>query len=121
MWRKRRKTLLIMAGLLYVTFGILAFFDIPGGHDEHHHTYAHNFTHIILGLGLLVVTLRCPARVRQSLCFGFATAYVLIGLCGAFMGKSATLKLVPGVIEFHAGDYGVHLATAFFFFILGLL
>ena len=121
MWRKRRKTLLIVAGVLYVLFGILAFFDIPGGHGEHHHTLAHNLTHIILGGVLLVVTLRVPPAARRRRCFGFAAAYVVIGFFGLAMGRQATLALVPGIIEFHAGDYAVHLATALFFLVLGLL
>ena len=121
MWRKRRKTLLVIAGVLYVAFGILAFFDIPGGHEAHHHTHAHNLTHIILGVTLLVITLRFPAPVRQVLCFAFAMVYCLIGIYGTFMGKHATFKIMPGVVEFHAGDYTVHLATADFFFALTVM
>ena len=121
MWRTRRKTLLIIAGVLYVTFGALAFFDIPGGHEGDHHTHAHNLTHIILGVTLLVITLRFRAPVRQVLCFVFALAYCVIGVYGTFMGKHAMFKIVPGLVEFHAGDYTVHLATAFFFFALTLI
>lgn len=121
MWQKRRKTLLIIAGTLYVIFGVLAFFDIPGGHDEHHHTFAHNLTHIILGGVLLAATMLVPPATRRLLCFGFAAAYTMIGTFGLAIGKHSTLKLIPGFVEFHAGDYGVHLATAFFFLVLGLL
>jgi hypothetical protein len=121
MWQKRRKTLLIIAGVLYVMFGILAFFNIPGGHPADHHTYAHNLTHIILGLTLLVITLRFPAPARQVLCFAFAMMYCVVGVYGTFIGKHAMLKIVPGLVEFHAGDYTVHLATAFFFFALTLI
>jgi hypothetical protein len=121
MWQKRRKTLLIIAGALYVLFGILAFFDIPGGHDQHHHTFAHNLTHIILGCVLLAVTVRFPPRARRRLCLGFAAAYAVIASFGLTMGKHTTLKVVPGMIEFHAGDYAVHFATALFFLFVGLL
>ena len=121
MWRKPRKTVLIAAGILYVVFGLLAFFDIPGGHGEHHHTFAHNFTHIALGAMLLVITLRSRPAVRQGLCLAFATGYALIGLIGALVGHDATLPIIPGIIEFHAGDYGVHFATGLFFLALGLL
>src|SRR3712207_3669452 len=100
---KKRKLLLVAAGLLYVLFGILAFFDIPGGHDEHHHTFAHNLTHIILGFVLLGTALRWPARTRQRICYVFAGAYALIGMIGATLGKSATLAILPGIVEFHAG------------------
>ena len=121
MWRKRRKALLVVTGILYLIFGILAFFDIPGGHDEHHHTYAHNLTHIVLGLILLAVTLKRPAPTRQGLCFTFATIYFLIAFSGSILGKSASLVVLPGIIEFHAGDYAVHFATALFFIALGML
>jgi hypothetical protein len=120
-WKRKRKAVLIAAGILYLVFGLLAFFDIPGGHEEHHHTFAHNLTHILLGLVLLFFTTKTNPRVRKALCFFFAAAYSAIGLAGAFMSKAATLKVLPGIIEFHAGDYGVHLATAFFFFVLGTL
>ena len=102
MWQKRRKTLLIIAGVLYVIFGILAFFNIPGGHEAEHHTFADNLTHIILGVTLLLITLLCPAPARQILCFAFAMLYCVIGLYGTFQGKSAMFKIVPGLVEFHA-------------------
>lgn len=118
MWRKRRKGVLVVAGMLYVMFGALAFFDIPGGHDEHHHTFAHNLTHIVLGLVLMGVTLKTSAAARQGLCFGFAAVYFLIGAIGLSAGRHVTLQIVPGLIEFHAGDYAVHLATGLFFLAL---
>lgn len=121
MWRKKRKTLLLVAGGLYALFGILAFFNIPGGHDEHHHTFAHNITHIVLGVFLLLMAARTSASTRQIVCFSFTAAYLVIGAAGLLSPKSVTLTVLPGLIEFHAGDYGVHLATAFFFFVLGAL
>jgi hypothetical protein len=117
---KKRKKLLVVAGVLYVLFGVLAFFNIPGGHDEHHHTFAHNVTHILLGILLVAAALLWPPKTRRTLCFCFAAGYTLIGMAGATLGKSATLVLLPGLVEFHAGDYGVHLATAFFFLVLGI-
>ena len=121
MWRKPRKTILVAAGLLYVLFGLLAFFDIPGGHGDHHHTLAHNLTHITIGVALLVVTLRSRPTIRQGLCFAFAAAYAVIALTGMLAGKDGTLPIFPGLIEFHAGDYGVHFATGLFFLALGFL
>jgi len=120
-WRKRRKTVLVVASILYVVFGILAFFNLPDGHDEHHHTFAHNLTHIVLGLVLFGVTLRCPPAVRQKLCAGFAFGYFIISFVGAIVGQHAMLVIVPGLIEFHAGDYMVHLATGLFFAALAVL
>jgi hypothetical protein len=119
--RKKRKVALIGAGVLYVIFGILAFFNIPGGHEEHHHTFAHNLTHIVLGVVLLSVTLNVRSRARQWLCFAFAVGYWIIGACGALIPKTATLAIVPGIIEFHAQDYGVHFASGCFFLVLALL
>jgi hypothetical protein len=120
-WHQRRKTLLIIAGILYVLFGILAFFGIPGGHEAHHHTRAHNLTHLFLGVGLLVLTLCFDPARRRVLCFGLSLIYLLIGLYGALEGKMATLAVIPGLVEFHAGDYVVHLFTSGFFLFLGLL
>ena len=118
-WRKPRKTILVASGVLYVVFGVLAFFNLPGGHADHHHTLAHNLTHIVLGLILLGITLRARPSTRQSLCFVFAGSYFVIGICGIFAGHHAMLSLIPGIVEFHAGDYGVHLATGLFFLALG--
>jgi hypothetical protein len=121
MWRKRRKTLLAVAGVLYLVFGTLAFFGLPGLHEDHHHTLAHNLTHLLVGLILLGLTFRVDAARRQLLCFGLGGVYLLIGLSGLAAGKWAMLTVIPGVIEFHAGDYPVHFATALFFLVLALL
>lgn len=112
---------MVVASILYVVFGILAFFDIPGGHDEHHHTFAHNLTHIVLGLVLLSVAVLSRPVIRQKLCVAFAIGYFVISFLSALIGKHATLVVIPGLIEFHAGDYTVHLATGLFFAALGLL
>lgn len=120
MWQKRRKTILVSAGVLYVVFGILAFFNIPGGHDEHHHSFAHNLTHIVLGLILFGVAVGSRPAARQKLCLAFAFGYFTISFLGAIIGTHATLVIVPGLIEFHAGDYAVHLATGLFFAALSL-
>ena len=104
-----------------MAFGILAFFDIPGGHDDHHHTFAHNLTHIVLGLILFAVAVRSRPAVRQKLCLAFAVGYILISFVGGMVGKHAMLVLVPGLIEFHAGDYAVHFATGLFFAALSLI
>ena len=121
MWRKRRKTILVVASALYVVFGVLAFFDIPGGHDEHHHTLAHNLTHIVLGLVLFAVAVRSQPVIRQKLCLAFAIGYFIISFLGVIIEKDATLVVIPRLIEFHAGDYSVHLATGLFFAALSIL
>jgi hypothetical protein len=54
---------------------------------------------------LSALILRFPAPVRQVLCFAFALVYCVIGVYGTFIGESAMFKIVPGVVEFHAGDY----------------
>ena len=112
---------MVVASILYVTFGILAFFNIPGGHDEHHHNFAHNLTHIVLGLILFVMTVRSGPVVRQMLCVTFAIGYFVISFLGAIIGKDAMLVIIPGLIEFHAGDYTVHLATGLFFAALSIV
>lgn len=110
----------MLAGILYVVFGILAFFNIPGGHDAHHHTFAHNLTHIVLGFILFGIAVRSRPGVRQTLCVVFAIGYFIISFLGAVVGKHATLVIIPNLIEFHAGDYTVHLATGIFFAALAL-
>ena len=112
---------MVIAGILYVLFGILAFFNIPGGHEEHHHTFAHNLTHIVLGLILFGVTVASRPAVRQKLCLVFAFGYFIISFLGAIIGQHAMLVIIPNLIEFHAADYPVHLATGLFFAALSLV
>src|SRR5687767_10187577 len=90
---KKRKKLLLLAGALYVLFGVLAFFDIPGVHEEHHHTFAHNLTHIVLGVLLLGITLKCPPSIRQAACFLFAAGYLVLGAYGVSLGKTFTIAI----------------------------
>ena len=112
---------MVVASILYVVFGILAFFNIPGGHDEHHHSFAHNLTHIVLGLVLFGGTVRSRPAVRQKLCVTFAIGYFIISFLGAIIGQHATLVIIPRLIEFHAGDYTVHIATGLLFAALSIL
>ena len=112
---------MVVASILYVVFGILAFFNIPGGHDEHHHTFAHNLTHIILGLVLFGVAVRSRPAVRQTLCVVFAIVYFIISFVGAVVADHVMLVVIPGFVEFHAGDYTVHLATGLFFGALSIV
>lgn len=109
------------AGVLYILFGIMAFCGIPGGHEDHHHTFAHNLTHIVLGSALLVFTFCCRAAMRKIVCFSFGAGYFAIAIIGAMMGAPSSLPLLPGVLEFHAGDYLVHFATGVVFVGLGLI
>ena len=112
---------MVVASILYVVFGILAFFNIPGGHDEHHHTFAHNLTHIVLGVVLFAVAIRSRPAIRQKLCVAFAIGYFIISFLGAIIGTHATVALIPGLVEFHAGDYTVHLATGLLFAALSIV
>jgi hypothetical protein len=121
MVHKKRKKLLIVAALLYLLFGVLAFFNIPGGHGEHHHTFAHNLTHIVLGMLLLWITFRFSPSGRQAACLILAASYVFLGAYGASLGETFTIAIIPEVVEFHAGDYAVHLATGMLFLGLGTL
>jgi hypothetical protein len=115
-----RKTLLIICGVLFTAFGISAFFGVPGGHDESHHTVGHNLTHIIAGLLVLDVALVSSARGRRGFCFVFGAVYLLIGMFGVFSGRDS-LRIVPGVLEFHLEDDWIQIATGLLFVALGFL
>jgi hypothetical protein len=115
-----RKTLLILFGALFIAFGIGAFVGFPGAHDSHHHQVAHNLTHIIAGVLILYVALVGNTGARRSFCFTFGLVYFAIGLVGVFSVKDS-LRLVPGLIEFHLEDDWVQMATGALFVLLGLL
>jgi hypothetical protein len=115
-----RKTLLILFGMLFIAFGIGAFFGVPGGHDGSHHTVGHNLTHIIAGLLLLDIALVGSAATRRSFCFLFGLIYLAIGLFGVFSVRDS-LRIVPGLIEFHLEDEWIQFTTGFLFIVVGLL
>lgn len=115
-----RKALLILFGVLFIAFGISAFFGVPGAHDSGHHTAGHNLTHIIAGLLILDIALVGSAATRRGFCFAFGAVYLLIGTFGVFTVQDS-LRLVPGLIEFHLEDDWVQIATGLLFIALGFL
>jgi hypothetical protein len=115
-----RRTLLLILGALFIAFGIGAFFGFPGAHDGDHHRVAHNLTHIIAGILILYVALVGSSGARRSFCFTFGLVYFAIGLAGVFSVKDS-LRLVPGLIEFHLEDNWVQMATGALFIALGFL
>ena len=115
-----RKTLLVIFGALFIAFGIGAFFGVPGGHDASHHGVGHNLTHIIAGLLVLDVALVGSTGTRRSFCLVFGAVYMAIGLFGVFSVRDS-LRLVPGLIEFHLEDDWIQMATGLLFIVLGLL
>ena len=115
-----RKTLLILFGVLFIAFGVGAFFGVPGGHDGSHHAIGHNLTHIIAGLLVLDVALIGSSATRRSFCFVFGAVYMAIGVFGVFSVRDS-LRLVPGLIEFHLEDEWIQIATGLLFIAIGLL
>ena len=118
--RHIRKGLLVLFGVLFIAFGISAFFGVPGAHDEGHHTVGHNLTHIVAGLLILDIALVGSAATRRGFCFVFGAIYLLIGLFGVFTVQDS-LRIVPGLIEFHLEDHWIQMATGVLFIVLGLL
>lgn len=118
--RHVRKTLLLIFGALFIAFGIGGFFGVPGAHDEQHHTLGHNLTHIIAGLAVLYAALIGGSATRRSFCFAFGFVYLAIGIFGVFSVRDS-LRIVPGLVEFHLEDDWVQMATGALFIALGLL
>ncbi len=112
--------LLLIFGALFIAFGIGAFLGVPGGHDASHHRLGHNITHIVAGLLVLNIALVGNSGTRRSFCFIFGLIYLAIGLFGVFSVRDS-LRIIPGVIEFHLEDEWVQLATGMLFIVLGLL
>ena len=115
-----RKGLLILFGLLFMAFGVSAFFGVPGAHESSHHTIGHNLTHIIAGLLVLDIALVGTANGRRGFCFVFGAMYLLIGMFGIFSERDS-LRIIPGLIEFHLEDNWVQIVTGLLFVGLGLL
>ena len=114
------KTLLVLFGVLFIAFGVGAFLGVPGGHDGSHHSVGHNLTHIIAGILVLDVALVGSPATRRSFCFLLGAIYMGIGLLGAFSIRDS-LRIVPGLIEFHLEDEWIQIATGLLFIVIGLL
>ena len=119
MKRHWRKTLLIVFGALFIAFGVGAFFGVPGGHEASHHTIGHNITHIVAGIVVLNIALAGTSEARRRFCFVFGAIYLAIGMFGLFSVRDS-LRIFPGVIEFHLEDDWVQVATGLLFVSLGL-
>jgi len=115
-----RKGLLLLFGLLFIAFGVSAFFGVPGAHDASHHTIGHNLTHILAGVVVLSMALGGNSGTRRWFCFVFGAIYFAIGLFGMFSVRDS-LRLVPGVLEFHLEDDWVQMGTGLLFIVIGLL
>lgn len=115
-----RKGILLLLGALFIAFGIGAFVGVPGGHDASHHTVGHNLTHIIAGIAVLWVAFTGDSASRRWFCFMFGAFYLAIGFFGMFSVRDS-LRLVPGVVEFHLEDEWVQIGTGILFVALGLL
>ena len=115
-----RKALLLIFGMLFIAFGVGAFFGVPGAHDAGHHAPGHNITHIVAGLVVLNIALAGPPGVRRLFCFGFGAIYLAIGVFGLFSVQDS-LRIIPGMIEFHLEDDWVQIGTGVLFLALGFL
>ena len=115
-----RKGFLILFGLLFIGFGVSAFFGVPGGHEASHHTIGHNLTHIVAGLLVLDIALVGTAGGRRGFCVAFGAMYLLIGVFGAFSERDS-LRVIPGLIEFHLEDNWVQIGTGLLFVALGFV
>ncbi len=115
-----RKILLLIFGALFIAFGIGAFFGVPGGHEASHHTLGHNLTHIVAGLLALYTALAGSSGTRRSFCFVFGAIYLAVGLLGVFSVRDS-LRIIPGLIEFHLEDEWIQIVTGLLFVSLGLL
>src|SRR4051812_24489386 len=115
-----RKALLVLFGALFIAFGVGAFFGVPGRHDASHHTIGHNLTHIIAGIAVLAVALAGTSDSRRWFCFAFGAMYLVIGFFGMFSVRDS-LRIIPGMIEFHLEDDWVQIGTGLLFIVLGLL
>jgi hypothetical protein len=114
-----RRVLLLTFGVLFIAFGVGAFFGVPGGHDASHHTVGHNLTHIIAGLLVLDVALAGSSATRRSFCFIFGALYLTIGIIGVFSVRDS-LRVIPGLVEFHLEDDWVQIGTGLLFVTIGL-
>lgn len=110
-----RRKILAGVGILYVLFGLLAFVGVPGLHASHHHTTAHNITHIVLGVIIGAVAIQSQSRGRRILCVVFAIGYIALVMIGLAFPNMHNLTLLPGVLAFAMEDRVVYGATACFF------
>lgn len=114
------KTVCKLLGLVFVLVGIAGFasHNLLGAHL----TTPHNIVHLVSGVVALYFGFAGSAGGARGFCFLFGLVYLLLGVCGWFLGTGADH-------EFHLGtllmlgkmDHIIHIALGVIFLAGGAL
>ena len=114
------KTICKLLGLVFVIVGVAGFasHNLLGAHLS----TPHNVVHIVSGIAALYFGFAGSAGGARGFCFLFGLVYLLLGVCGWFLGTGAEhmFEKIPSLM-LGKMDHIIHMALGAIFLIGGAL
>jgi hypothetical protein len=114
------KTVCKVLGLIFLIVGIAGIFshDLLGAHLN----MAHNMVHIVSGVIALYFGFSGSASGARGFCLLFGLVYLLLGVCGWFLGKGPDHMLAIGtLLMLGTVDHIIHILLGVVFLAGGAL
>ncbi|MES3031497.1 MAG: DUF4383 domain-containing protein [Patescibacteria group bacterium] len=107
----------LVFGIIFILVGILGFFENPiVGMDSLFVTdVIHNLVHLIIGIILLVISLKSPAKSAVALKI-FGIIYLVLAIIGFFSGST-----LLGLVAINSADNWLHLVLGIVITALGFM
>ena len=113
------KTVCKLLGLIFVILGIAGFVapELLGAHLN----LPHNVVHLVSGAIALYLGFSGSASAARTFCLIFGIVYLLLGICGWFLGTGAEHMLNVGPLMLGKMDHIIHILLGVIFLVGGLL
>ena len=113
------KTVCKLLGLVFVIVGIAGFVapELLGAHLN----LPHNVVHLISGAIALYLGFSGSASAARAFCLIFGIVYLLLGVCGWFLGTGGEHMLTIGPLMLGKMDHIIHILLGVIFLVGGLL
>jgi hypothetical protein len=113
------KTVCKLLGLIFVIVGIAGFVshDLLGAHLN----MPHNVVHLVSGAIALYLGFSGSASAARMFCLLFGIVYLLLGVCGWFLGTGAEHMLNVGPLMLGKMDHIIHVLLGVVFLAGGAL
>jgi len=113
------KTVCKLLGLIFVILGIAGFVapELLGAHLN----LPHNVVHLVSGAIALYLGFSGSASAARTFCLIFGIVYLLLGVCGWFLGTGAEHMLNVGPLMLGKMDHIIHILLGVIFLVGGLL
>ena len=113
------KTVCKLLGVVFVIVGIAGFVapSLLGAHL----TMPHNVVHLVSGAVALYLGFSGSAGAARAFCLLFGVVYLLLGICGWFLGTGAEHMLNIGPLMLGTVDHIIHVLLGVVFLAGGAL